>query len=249
MENKKSKIFNLLLLDESGSMSSIHHQTISAFNEIMQTMQNLEKDLQGQSQFVSMHTFRNQELNTIHDLAKVAAVKPLNEKNFRPNGNTPLFDAIGKSATMLEKQIRAAASIEGPSFTYQVLVTILTDGMENASSMYSKADIRALVDRLQAGNWTFTYIGADHDVLRQSHDIGIKDTYEFSKDEIGLKMMLEKEKNARMQFNQEVFNFNQKPRAAFFKDEPETTDSNPKNQANTTSNDDEKSFIKRILGR
>lgn len=251
MENNKSKIFNLLLIDESGSMSTLREQTISAFNEIVQGMQSLEKDLQGQSQFVSMYSFRNQDVKTLHDLAQIRSIEPLSKASYAPDGNTPLYDAIGKSVTLLEKQIHAAARIEGPSFKYQVLVTILTDGFENSSCVYSKAQIRSLIDRLAEGNWTFTYIGADHDVVMQSKDLGISDIYEFSKDEQGLKMMLEKEKMARIHFNQQIFENNEKPRTSFFRDEPQSGEQQPDSSVtnNTATRQEKTDFLRRIFGR
>ncbi len=244
MENKKSKIFNLLLLDESGSMSSIHDQTISAFNEIIQTMQNLEKDLQGQAQFVSLHTFNNQAVKKILDLESVGSAQLLDNKTYAPNGSTPLLDALGTGISLLEKQINAVAQVEGPAFNYQVLVTVLTDGYENSSSHYTKQAIRSMIDRLQEGNWTFTYIGADHDVLSQSSDMGIKHSYAFSKDGKGMEALLKMEKESRVNFNRSIFNTSSKPTADFFDEKGKTND-----ESSNSTKDADKSFIKRILGR
>jgi uncharacterized protein YegL len=245
MENNKAKIFNLLILDESGSMAAIREQTISGFNEILQSMQSLEKDFQGQSQFVSMYTFNNQDVKTIHDLAKVSSINPISNENYRPDGGTPLLDALGKGISQLEKQIETVASIEGKVFTYQVLVTVLTDGCENSSRIYSKAEIRAMIDRLEKGNWTFTYIGADHDVFSQSSDFGIKNVFNFSKTEEGLETMLKMEKDARMKFNRSVYETVEKPTANFFEDLGNTEGDN---KPNDPSNH-QKSLLKRFLGK
>ena len=42
-----------------------------------------------------------------------------------------------------------------------VLVTVITDGYENASCEYSGADIKAMVEELSKKGWLFTYIGAN----------------------------------------------------------------------------------------
>jgi len=41
--NEKHKIFNLIILDESGSMQSIKDVTISDFNELVQTIKSTGK--------------------------------------------------------------------------------------------------------------------------------------------------------------------------------------------------------------
>ena len=244
MENNKAKIFNLLFLDESGSMDGVREQTISGFNEILQSMQSLEKDFQGQSQFVSMYTFNNQDVKTIHDLVAVTAIKPINNDNYCPTGGTPLLDALGKGITQLEKQIETVANVEGKVFKYQVLVTIMTDGYENSSRFYKLADIRAMIDRLEKGNWTFTYIGADHDVLRQSSDFGIKNSFNFSKDSEGMDLMLKMEKKSRMNFNRIVFDSEEKPTANFFEEvDPGTGEEGGKDS------DDAKSLFSRLFGK
>jgi len=56
---------------------------------------------------------------------------------------------------------------------YNVLVTIFTDGLENASKEYNGELIKKMVDELKQKNWTFTYIGTDHDVEGFARSISI----------------------------------------------------------------------------
>ena len=50
-------IYNLIILDESGSMSAIRHQAISSMNETIQTIKSAQKKYPGQKQFISIISF------------------------------------------------------------------------------------------------------------------------------------------------------------------------------------------------
>ena len=56
---KNQKVYNLIILDESGSMESIKTEIISAFNEIVQNIKGLEEKFPGQEHFVSFVTFNS----------------------------------------------------------------------------------------------------------------------------------------------------------------------------------------------
>ena len=49
------QIYNLIILDESGSMQGIKHQIINGFNETVQTIKSAEKKHKKQKHFVSIH--------------------------------------------------------------------------------------------------------------------------------------------------------------------------------------------------
>lgn len=73
---------------------------------------------------------------------------------------TPLYDAIGFSVSKLKQELASKTN-------YNVLVTILTDGAENNSKEYTRETIKKMSDELSEDNWTFTYIGTDHDVEKK----------------------------------------------------------------------------------
>ena len=87
---------------------------------------------------------------------------------------------------------------------YNVLVTILTDGEENASKEFSGADIKKLVEELQMNRWTFTYIGTDHDVEKIARSLSIKNTMTFEKNEADIKNMWLKESSARASYSEKI---------------------------------------------
>ncbi|MBL8007954.1 MAG: VWA domain-containing protein [Ignavibacteria bacterium] len=190
---EKPRVYNLLILDESGSMESIKTPVISGFNEIVQTIRNAEKEFPGQEHFVSYVTFNTGGIKTILDAVPAAYLQPVNEHNYRPNSGTPLYDAIGFSVNNLKQRMNGS--------TYgKVLVTILTDGFENSSREYSGENIKKMIEKLKDKGWTFTYIGTDHDVYKSSGNISIDNFYVFDKSSDGAGAMFVNEKSARMRF-------------------------------------------------
>ena len=92
---------------------------------------------------------------------------------------TPLYDAIGFSVNKIKLLLDDKTD-------YNVLVTIMTDGEENASKEYSGSAIKKIIDDLKQKNWTFTYIGTDHDVEKFAHSISITNTLVWQKRQKGL---------------------------------------------------------------
>ena len=87
---------------------------------------------------------------------------------------------------------------------HNVLVTIMTDGEENASKEYSGLAIKKRIEELKKDRWTFTYIGADHDVERFAMSISITNTLQFQKNEEDMRDMFAKEKSARVKYSEKI---------------------------------------------
>ena len=62
----KTRIFNLIIIDESGSMQSIKKATIDNVNETIQTIRSAQKKHEEQEHFVSLVTF-NDDVKTVND--------------------------------------------------------------------------------------------------------------------------------------------------------------------------------------
>ena len=186
----KRIVHNLIILDESGSMESIKQATVTGFNEIVQTIKGVEEQYPDQQQFVSLITFNGlgTKIKLFDKRAKDLA--ELTVDKYRPDASTPLYDAIGFSIKQLQQITEGIKNCD-------VLVTILTDGEENASREYTGAAIKSLVTELSAKNWTFTYIGANHDVERVAFSLAITNRVKFDASEAGLKKVLDHDKNAR----------------------------------------------------
>ena len=178
----KTRIFNLIIIDESGSMQSIKKQAIDSVNETIQTIRSAQTKYEEQEHYVSLITF-NDNVKTIYDCVQVSEVTELTSETYQPACCTALYDAMGLSVNVLRKKV---AEVD------KVLVTVVTDGYENASKEYSGKAIKALVDELKAKGWVFAYIGANQDVEAVAASISITNTMNFEATCVGTTVMSEK---------------------------------------------------------
>lgn len=81
-----------------------------------------------------------------------------------------------------------------------VLVTIITDGYENASREYSGHDIKNLVAELKAKGWVFAYIGTNQDVDAVADDMGIRSRMCYDYSPSGAECMFEIERSSKRDF-------------------------------------------------
>lgn len=187
---KKDQIHNLVILDESGSMESIKKTIIQGFNEVVQTIKEMEKQFPDQEHFVSFVSFNNRGNKLHHFMDPASQLTKLNDENYSPCGTTPLFDSMGFSFNKLKGELKEHAD-------YNVLVTIFTDGEENASKEYSGSQIKKLIEDLKQKRWTFTYIGTDHDVEKIAASLSINNTLAFKKNQADIESMFAKERVSR----------------------------------------------------
>jgi hypothetical protein len=191
MGDKTQKVYNLIILDESGSMQMIKDQAINGLNETFQTICNAQKDHQEQQHFISFVTFNSKDIRTIMNRQIVDGNKKLQWTDYRPNSATPLYTAMGESITELRKNVNDKDV---------VLVTIITDGMENASWKYSGDDIKRLVGELKEKGWVFAYIGTNQDVDAVANNMGIRSRMHYDYSPRGVQCMFEAESKTRKVF-------------------------------------------------
>lgn len=188
MNNEITTIHNLLILDESGSMQMIYKQALSGANETIQTVraaQEAHPELDQRLTFVTFNTAyeghpTQGNIRTVFNDVPIGEVRDLTYKDYNPNACTPLYDAMGISITALEKKFK-----EGD----RALVTIITDGLENASKEYNQGAIKAMVDRLREKGWTFVYIGANQDAVEVAKGLSINNHMAYESDTEGTKKM------------------------------------------------------------
>lgn len=188
---KTKRIYNLIILDESGSMECIKRQAINGFNETIQTICLAQKKHEEQEHFVSLVTFNSDSIRTVYNKMAASDVKPLDEKTFRPNCCTPLYDAMGISLSALKY------SVESDDM---VLVTIITDGEENSSAEFTGAMIKKLVEELKECGWVFTYIGTNQNVENVAATLSVTNVLSFDYSGKGTQLMFMKENEARSRF-------------------------------------------------
>ncbi len=186
----KTKVFNLIILDESGSMHSIKKEAIDSVNETVQTICAAEKKNEDQEHFISLVTF-NDDVKKVYDCVPSLKVEVLTSEIYCPNCSTALYDAMGISLNELRHKVADED---------RVLVTIVTDGYENASKEYNGSAIKALVDELKGKGWVFAYIGANHNVEKVASTISITNTMTFHTTSAGTQDMSKRLNKSRMNF-------------------------------------------------
>ncbi len=161
--NRESKsVLVNFILDRSGSMEDVKDETIKGFN-------NYRKELLGQkgiSYLMTLTLFGGPEVITKHAADPLEKVADLDNQSYRPDGYTPLYDAIGRTIREVERNLNGQAA--------KVVTVIMTDGLENSSREWDLGKIEKLMKEKEAeGNWTFVFLGASKEVWQQGVQLGV----------------------------------------------------------------------------
>ena len=102
------RVYNLIILDESGSMEPIRKVSVDGVNETLKTIRSAYEEFPQQEQFVTFATFSGSPHHSGNycrvkrGLQSITDVTNLKESEYIPNGGTPLWDTMGKLLTELE---------------------------------------------------------------------------------------------------------------------------------------------------
>lgn len=172
-EMQKTQVFNVIILDRSGSMGCIRQAAVDGFNETLAGIKKAqERFADTQDHFVSLVTFCSCETKRLYDNTPVAEANPLKIEDFQPCCSTPLYDAMGFTLTRMHRHVQGLTDA-------MVVVTIITDGMENASREYNGKSIKELVEQLRGEGWSFTYMGANQDSVEVAMSMSIRNARNF----------------------------------------------------------------------
>jgi len=207
-DQKAKRVFNLIIVDESGSMSIIHEQAFAGMNETLQTVRQMQMKFGDQEQYVTLVTFDSGHTTWHYDNTPAAQTRDLEWNAYNPGGGTPLYDAMGKAISKLNAQV---------SMDDNVLVTVITDGEENCSREWTLKMIRTMIEKLKKQNWTFTLIGTDNlDVETMARSFAIDEHLEFHQDVKGTQAMFARERRSRERYNSCVSRDASMPKGSFF---------------------------------
>lgn len=182
---QKEKIYNLIIVDESGSMDHLLESTLSGLNEVISGICDAQrKYADTQEHFVSVLVFCDKERRYIYEDTPIANVLKITEKDYHPCSCTPLYDALGMALIRLEAK-------SGDDVHSNQLVTVITDGLENSSKEFDAKSIKGLIERLTKKGWSFSYMGTGHDVKSVADLLSISNSFSFSNDNSGAKTMFE----------------------------------------------------------
>lgn len=209
----EKRVINLIIADESGSMSVIRDTTLAGLNETITTCQKMQEKFPTMEQRITLITFDSNHTKVIFDNIPAMEAKPLSQKDYVPGAATPLYDAIGQAITKTYAQTEK---------TDNVLVTILTDGEENSSTEFDLKMVKRLIDKQKEQGWTFTFIGTDDlNVEGMAHEMGIKSFLSFSRNCESTSKMFSKDRASRAIFCSRTFRDERIDDAKYFVEEDE----------------------------
>lgn len=159
-----------MIIDRSGSMYSIKEDTVGSVEQFVTDQK--KEDGKG---YLKMVQF-DDTVETIYEFEDLSKV---DEKKIRevytPRGTTALLDAVGRTIADLSITLEKMDEVERPK---RVVVAVITDGYENASSEYTKEQISKLVsEKTEKEGWEFVWLGATMDA------VDVAASYGFSKDQ------------------------------------------------------------------
>lgn len=192
IKDGKTHVFNLIILDESGSMSAIEQAARSGCNEVLSGIRKAQQEHAELAQTVSLLPFNTGEMKFIYENTPAEQTKDITNE-YDPNGCTALYDAMGFALTRLEKETDKYDDAVGS-------VTIITDGEENSSIEFTGKMVYDLVERLKAKGWTFAFMGANQDVMKVAQSLNIKNAIEFEYTIAGMDDAWGKERKAKQRF-------------------------------------------------
>lgn len=197
----KTQVFNVIILDKSGSMECIRRAAVSGFNETLNGIKKAqEKFADTQEHYVSLLTFCDCEKKYVFDKVPVSEARPPTMEDYQPCCCTPLYDAMGFTLTSMRNHVK---NIEDAV----VVVTIITDGLENASKEYTGAAVKQLVEQLKGEGWTFTYMGANQDSVEVAFNLSIRNARNFDYSAQGTMAGMAKDTSTRMNFFSRLAHF------------------------------------------
>ena len=156
-----------LILDRSGSMSSIAEATVEGVNAFLTEQKNSPTEVS--LRFVQFDDVYEEVYDGKIDQAPLLTVvkpKAENQRQFLPRGRTALLDAIGQTVTDVGAQLAELPEEERPA---KVVVVIMTDGHENSSEKFTRSQIATLIQQQRdVYKWEFQYLGANQDAIEEA---------------------------------------------------------------------------------
>ena len=164
-EEQRVKIW--FLLDRSGSMQHLAGDVIGGFNQFLAD----QATKPGKVRMTAVQFDGQDPFEVIYDAQHVAAIPPPTNTTYWARGVTPLYDAVGtlieRADARLVKRAKDGCPLEDQ------LVLVFTDGLENASHRFERAQVFEMIKNRMDNDWTFVFMGANQDSYAEGGKIGL----------------------------------------------------------------------------
>ncbi|HMB89333.1 MAG TPA: vWA domain-containing protein [Rhodothermales bacterium] len=171
----------ICIIDRSGSMQSIRSDAIGGFNAFLEGQQKHP----GEGR-LTLALF-NHDYERVYENTPLPEVPPLTEDTYVPEGTTALLDAVGRTLVDVGKRLAATPEAERPA---QVIVAILTDGLENASTDYTRERIAEMIAHQRTKYaWEFIFLAANQNAFQAAQKLSIDpaDAMPFASTKVGVR--------------------------------------------------------------
>lgn len=173
----------IIVLDASGSMSSIQDDIKGSFNEFLKK----RREEPGKTVF-DLFQF-NDEVRRPVKSADLAKFHDDLMAKYNCSGCTALNDAVCIAIDTVGREFANMEETERPE---HVLCVIITDGMENASREYTSKDVKDRIEHQKtAYKWDFQFLAANQDAFATGESIGLDKSscMNFVADAAGVNML------------------------------------------------------------
>ena len=174
------KIYNIVILDRSASMSPLREAAVQGYNGILEVVRTAQEQNAIEQQNYITLSFFNDSVTNVFDCDTVQSIPDLLLDDYKPQGNTALWDAIGISLDSLKVKLD---SLENAT----AVVTIISDGLENASKHYSIYAVADRIDALKGQGVMFVFMGTNQDVAQTAASFHIDNYRVFEYTAEGMK--------------------------------------------------------------
>ena len=174
-------IHTYILLDRTGSMSSIWEEAVSSVNAYARALGD-NSDGASIEPMITVAAFDHHngfQFDALRRKVRSPGWADLATSEASPRGTTPLYDAIGRMVTMAE--------MDAPE---RAVIVIMTDGLENASEEFTRQTAKAALDRAEDRGWEIIFLGAEFAKFDDADRIGVASEKQMaiSKDRLQMSM-------------------------------------------------------------
>ena len=143
----------LMIVDRSGSMSSIRDDAEGGVNTFISE----QKTIEGAGANITLVEF-----DTVYDiLCEGVDIQEAPSYKLTPRGGTALLDAIGQGVNSLS-----------PADGTNVIVVVVTDGGENSSREFTHEAVTNLIKEKEEAGWEFLFLAANQDAIQAGATMG-----------------------------------------------------------------------------
>ncbi|MEX1021031.1 MAG: vWA domain-containing protein [Litorilinea sp.] len=153
------------IIDRSGSMEPVKSDAVGGMNSFITG----QKALSGTANFTLV--FFNHGYQRVHDAKPLSEVQPVAAADYVPQGMTALLDAVGRTIDEVGNRLAQTPEDQRPQ---NVVVAILTDGLENSSKDYTRERVAQMIKHQQEKyQWEFLFLAANMDAFSEAHSLNI----------------------------------------------------------------------------